>query len=64
MNDRYRLASDNSGHKYAIKVKDEEAFYQWVAATEDEEIGLEYEGPDFEENRIDGRFTFTDPRND
>jgi hypothetical protein len=64
MNDRYQLASDNSGHEYAIKVKDADAFYKWVESTEDDELALEYEGPDFEENRIDGRFTFTDPRND
>jgi hypothetical protein len=61
---RYRICGDNSGHEYFIKVEDVDAFYQWVESTEDEEIALEYEGPDFEENRIDGRFTFTDPKNE
>jgi hypothetical protein len=63
MNDRYRVLSDDSGHEYFVQIKDEDVFYRWVAA----EGGYAedgYEGPDFEENRIDGRFTFTDPRND
>jgi hypothetical protein len=64
MSDRYQLVSDNNGHKYAIKVKDIDAFYKWVESTEDSLAEESYVGPDFEENRIDGRFTFTDPRND
>jgi hypothetical protein len=64
---RYRIMSDDSGHEYAIKVEDEDAFYAWVAATESEDIedaAGYYEGPVFDDNRIDGRFTFTDPRNE
>lgn len=58
---RYRIVGDNSGHEYFIKVEDEEIFEEWVESTEAyENVG--YEGPDFEDNRIDGRFTFTDPR--
>ena len=57
---RYRIMSDNSGHEYFIKVEDEKLFEAWVEATEADET--DYEGPDFDENRIDGRFTFTDPR--
>ena len=58
---RYRIIGDESGHEYFIKVEDEELFYTWVEATEAYEY-IGYEGPDFDENRIDGRFTFTDPR--
>lgn len=64
MSQRYCLASDNSGHRYAIKVEDEDAFYAWVDVTEDPEAACHYEGPEFDDNRIDGRFTFTDPRNE
>ena len=38
-------------------------FEAWVAAEcAYEEVG--YEGYDYEKNRIDGRFTFSDPRNE
>jgi hypothetical protein len=60
---RYRIMSDNSGHEYAIKLEDEDAFLVWLIVTEDGDIA-DYDGPDFEENRIDGRFTFIDPRNE
>ena len=60
---RYRIVGDNSGHKYFIQVGQEDLFYAWVESEEAyENVG--YEGPDFNENRIDGNFTFTDPRND
>jgi hypothetical protein len=58
---RYCIWSDDSGHDYFIKVGEEKLFETWVAAAEN--YDQDYEGPDFEENRIDGRFTFTDPRN-
>jgi len=64
MKDRYRILSDESGHEYFIKVEDEGAFDAWVAQEEETYADLDYTGPDFEENRINGRFTFTDPRND
>jgi hypothetical protein len=60
---RYTIMGDDSGHEYFVKVGDEQLFTFWVEACEAyEEVG--YEGPDFEGNRIDGRFTFTDPRNE
>jgi hypothetical protein len=57
---RYREISDNDGHHYVIKVEDEDAFYIWVEAMEDEETSF-----DFEDARIDGgTLTFTEPRID
>ena len=56
---RYRIIGDDSGHKYFVKVEDVENFHAWCDSF-NENVG--YEGPDFNENRIDGRFTFTDPR--
>lgn len=58
---RYRLLSDNSGHDYYIPVEQVENFQSWVQYYDDGEED-EYRGPDFDGNRIDGRFTFTDPR--
>lgn len=60
---RYCLCSDDSGHKYFIPVNQVEDFYAWVVSFEEVYADLGYEGPDFEANRIDGRFTFTDPKN-
>jgi hypothetical protein len=57
---RYAIHSDNSGHDYFILVDIDmtDLFYEWVAATDgDKETDL-----DFEKYRIDGTFTFTDPR--
>lgn len=55
---RYQIAGDNSGHDYFIPVGQEALFYQWVDATENyEESEL-----DFNDCRIEGRFTFTDPK--
>jgi len=60
---RYVLCSDGSGHEYFVLVNQQAEFYAWAAFTEKyEEVG--YEGLTFEHSRIDGRFTFTDPRND
>jgi hypothetical protein len=40
-------------------------FENWVQDEfYDEAETIGYEGHDYEANRIDGRFTFTDPRND
>jgi hypothetical protein len=55
---RHRLVSDNDGHEYVIVVGEEDRFYTWVAATES---GEDYEW-DFEDARVDGRLTFTNPR--
>jgi hypothetical protein len=51
---RYRLMGDDSGHEYFVPVGKEQEFDKWVSE-ESGEI-------DFSQNRIDGRFTFIDPR--
>jgi len=56
---RYCIMGDDSGHEYFVPVDQVRTFEAWVESSY-ENVG--YEGPDFEENRIDGRFTFTDPR--
>ena len=61
---RYRIMGDDSGHDYFIPVGQEKDFEKWVASFSDECEDEYYQGPDFQENRIDGRFTFTDPRCD
>jgi len=58
---RYRIMGDDSGHDYYVPVELEEKFEEWANSFE-EGTEDEYEGPDFQENRIDGHFTFTDPR--
>ena len=58
---RFRICSDESGHDYFIPVELVDQFYAWVESCEDDtESG--YDGPGFDDHRIDGRFTFTDPR--
>ena len=60
---RYSIHSDDSGHEYFVEVGMEGEFEAWLEAeTAYEHVG--YEGHDYEKNRIDGRFTFTDPRNE
>lgn len=57
---RFRICSDDSGHDYFIPVGHVRDFEAWVEATEnggDTDL-------DFDANRIDGRFTFTNPRCD
>jgi hypothetical protein len=44
---------------YFIPVDEEAAFEKWVEATEG---GDEFLGEGYDDNRIDGTFTFTDPR--
>jgi hypothetical protein len=56
---RFRLVSDESGHEYAIPVYKTDDFYKWVQATEN---GDEFEGDDFEQYRVEGMLTFTDPQ--
>lgn len=63
----YRIMSDDSGHEYFIEVGDEEKVFEaWLETFSDDfdPEFHEYNGPDFESRRIDGRFTFTDPRNE
>lgn len=57
---RYTICGDDSGHKYFVKAEDVNDFYTWVESFDI--IGSEYEGPEFTYNRIDGCFTFTDPK--
>jgi hypothetical protein len=65
MEKRYRLLSDDSGHDYFIRVDQVDLFEAWVESfEEDPDAETKYTGPDFNDSRIDGRFTFTDPRND
>ena len=55
---RYSIHSDGD-HKYFVEVGMEGEFEAWI----DSELGnCLYQGHDYEKNRIDGRFTFTDPR--
>jgi hypothetical protein len=58
---RYVILSDESGHDYFVPVGQEEKFEEWVQSFE-EGTEDDYEGPEFDSNRIDGRFTFTDPK--
>lgn len=58
---RYCIKSDGS-HKYFVRVEDAVNFEVWVKYYESGGE-VEYHGPAFDSNRIDGRFTFTDPRN-
>jgi hypothetical protein len=58
---RYRITSDDVGHEYFLKVGMEGEFELWLAA----EAGRNdepYTGHDYNGNRIDGCFTFTDPK--
>ena len=59
---RYRIHGDGDGHEYWVEVGMEGEFEAWLdwAPYGDGD----YTGHDYEKNRIDGRFTFTDPRND
>ncbi len=63
---RYRIIGDESGHEYFVEVGMEGEFENWLVAetAETEYENDRYEGRDYNANRIDGRFTFTDPRND
>jgi len=55
---RYAIGSDNSGHEYFIKVEELDEFHKWAEDDDPEDPGK------YEEFRIDGHFTFTDPRCD
>ena len=63
---RYSIQGDDSGHDYFVEVGNEGEFENWVQAEFDvaDEGESYYVGHDYEKNRIDGRFTFTDPRNE
>lgn len=58
---RYSIQSDGD-HEYFVEVGMEGEFEAWLATFEDSVSEENYEGHDYEKNRIDGCFTFTDPR--
>lgn len=57
---RYAIASDDSGHQYYVRVEKLDEFYEWV---ENFDPYQDDDEPPHGE-RIDGKFTFTDPRCD
>ena len=59
---RYKICADDSGHDYYIPVEQVDEFYEWVRSFEDEDHQESYSGREFDNNRIDGTFTFTDPQ--
>ena len=59
---RYSIQRDESGHEYFVEVGMEGEFEGWLEWSEYGDG--DYQGHDYEKNRIDGRFTFTDPRNE
>jgi hypothetical protein len=61
---RYKICGDDSGHEYFIPVDEVDDFYRWVEMMEGGISSDNYRGLDYDINRIDGRFTFTDPRNE
>jgi len=54
---RFCIMGDSSGHEYFIPLDQVEQFETWA-----NDVYNDDEGPDFDDNRIDGTFTFTDPR--
>lgn len=56
---RYRLVADNSGHEYYIPVDRSKDWDEWMELDELDERS--WDVPNYA-MRIDGRFTFTDPR--
>lgn len=56
---RYEIAGDNSGHEYYIPVDKSDHWYEWLELPDDDP--LSWEEPDYAV-RIDGGFSFTNPR--
>lgn len=56
---RFRIGADRSGHEYFYPVAREAEWIAWSELPEDDEAG--WDEPDWAK-RIDGRFTFADPR--
>ena len=56
---RFTIVSDNDGHDYYIPVESKDEFYEWL---EDEERSTYAESDKYAYCRIDGTFTFTDPK--
>ena len=59
---RYTIQGDDSGHAYFVEVGNDGEFERWIQSDFDCHDEIPYEGHNYEENRIDGRFTFCDPR--
>lgn len=59
---RYTLVKDESSHEYAIPVDKVEEFYKWDESNEWGYDGPPYEGEDFDEYRVEGDLTFTNPK--
>lgn len=55
---RYCIVGDDSGHDYSIPEDKKDEWFAWAYGEESE-----YDIPRYA-TRIDGRFTFTDPRCD
>jgi len=55
---RYQICSDNSGHEYFIAVDFVNVFYKWAEDEDPEDPNL------YDDYRIDGHFTFANPRCD
>lgn len=58
---RYFLAHDNSGHDYVVPVERKEEWFAWLEIPEDDERS--WDVPEYA-RQVDGRLTFTDPRDD
>ena len=57
--ERCFIGADTSGHEYFVPVINRDDWDKWSQLPEDDEAGWETPGY---ATRIDGRFTFTDPR--
>lgn len=56
---RYCIVGDNSGHEYYIPTDRADDWNEWLGIDEDDERS--WDCPAYAV-RIDGRFTFTDPK--
>ncbi len=56
---RYFIGHDNSGHRYYVPVERQAEWWKWTEIPEDDEAG--WIEPDYAV-KIEGGFTFTDPR--
>ena len=57
--ERYFIGHDDSGHQYFVPMSRHDDWIKWSSLPEDDETG--WNVPDYA-TRIDGRFTFTDPK--
>ena len=59
LSERYFIGGDNSGHEYYVPVSREDEFREWAELPEEDERG--WDAPEWA-TRIDGTFTFVNPR--